>query len=101
MAVSQTAPAPAALTTVDARAAAASAPYARFAGVGLLIALASLVVLYGGSGAIAGTRPDTATRATEVSAFFGHGELTFFLWQGIFSADGIAFFALAYRRYLA
>ncbi|MBI2777348.1 MAG: hypothetical protein HYX57_08855 [Chloroflexi bacterium] len=102
MAVSQTAPTPAALATVDAIAdSGASAPYARFAGAGLLVALASLVVLYGGSGAIAGTRPDTATDATVVSAYFGRGELTFLLWQGIVSAAGIAFFALAYRRYLS
>jgi len=74
--------------------------HARFAGVGLLVTAVSLVVLYGGSGAIAGTRPDTATSPGDVEAFFGHGQLTFLLWQAVASGFGIAFFALAYRRYL-
>jgi hypothetical protein len=74
---------------------------ARFAGIGLLVTVASLVILYGGSGAIAGTRPDTTTSPDEVRAFFGHGQLTFLLWQAVASGAGICFFALAYRRYLA
>jgi hypothetical protein len=75
--------------------------YARMAGGGLLVALASIAVLYGGSGAIAGTRPDDATTAAAVSAFYDHPGLAWLFWQTAISVVGLAFFALAFRRYLA
>jgi hypothetical protein len=75
--------------------------YARMAGAALLVALASIVVLYGGSGAIAGTRPDNATTGAGVSAFYNHPELAWLFWQTVISVVGLAFFALAFRRYLA
>lgn len=74
--------------------------YARMAGIGLLVALASIIAVYAGSGAIAGTRPDNATDAAAVSAFYNHSQLAFFFWQAVISAMGIAFFALAFGRYL-
>jgi hypothetical protein len=75
--------------------------YARMAGVALLVALASIVVLYGGSGAIAGTRPDNATTAAAVRAFYDHPALAWLFWQAMVNVVGLAFFALAFRRYLA
>lgn len=77
------------------------AAYARMAGAGLLVALASIVVLYGGSGAIAGTRPDHAVDAVTVSAFYNHPALTILFFQATISVVAIAFFAIAFRRYLS
>lgn len=73
---------------------------ARLAGIGLLVALASIIVLYGGSGAVAGTRPDTAEDVASIRAFFGQPGVGIFFAQGIISALGLAFFAIAFRRYL-
>lgn len=75
--------------------------YARIAGVALLVGLASIIVLYAGSGAIAGTRPDDATELATVAGFYGHQELTGFFMQAVISVFGIVVFALAFRRYLA
>ena len=100
MAVSQTAIGPVAHTERETSSAAGVSAYARMAGFGLLFALASIVVLYGGSGALAGTRPDNATDASSVAAFYNHPALAFLFWQAVLSVIGIAFFALAFRRYL-
>lgn len=70
------------------------------AGFALLFALASIITLYGGSGAIAGTRPDNATDASTVIAFYDHPALAILFWQAVLGVMGIAFFALAFRRYL-
>jgi hypothetical protein len=83
------------------QAAAALRSHAKMAGVALLVALASIGILYGGSAAIAGTRPDNATTANAVSAFYDHPGLAWLFWQTVISIVGLAFFALAFRRYLA
>jgi hypothetical protein len=100
MAVSQT---PAigisARTAEQPRAAASSEVDARMAGWGLLAAIASIVVLYGGSSAIAGTRPDHASSAAAVAAFYGHAGLTGLFLQAAIGVLALVFFALAFRRY--
>ena len=72
---------------------------ARIAGIALLVTLLSIVVLYGGSSAVAGTRPDDAVDTSSVSAFFGHDALRPFLLQALISVFGSVTFALAFRRY--
>lgn len=74
--------------------------YGRIAGVGLLLALASIVILYGGSSAVAGMRPDNAIDAATVATFYGHQALAILFTQAVFSVFGIVIFALAFRRYL-
>jgi len=73
---------------------------ARLAGAGLLVALGSIVVLYGGSSVVAGTRPDNAAIASAVIEFFAHPTLAIVFSQAVFSVFGLTFFALAFRRYL-
>lgn len=73
---------------------------ARLAGAGLLVALGSIVVLYGGSAAVAGTRPDNAATASAVIEFFAHPTLAIVFSQAVFSVFGLTFFAFAFRPYL-
>jgi hypothetical protein len=92
---------PRTLTSDDATGAVERRGYARTAGIALLVGLASIVVLYAGSGAVAGTRPDSATDLATVAGFYGHQELAVFFLQAVISVFGIVVFALAFRRYLA
>lgn len=72
---------------------------ARFAGLGLLVTVASIILLYGGSGAVVGTRPDHAADAATVATFYDNGALVLLLFQATISVVGLVFFAIAYRRY--
>jgi hypothetical protein len=74
---------------------------ARLAGAGLLVSIASIAVLYAGSGIVAGTRPDHAGDAAEVAAFYSQGGLMVLFFQATISVLALVFFATAFRRYAA
>src|SRR5262245_50714094 len=98
MAVSQTV-APAGTGIVSSGDRADVSADARMAGGGLLLAIASVILLYAGSGVIAGTRPGHAVDGATVASFYDHTGLTLLFFQAAIGVLGLVFFAIAFRRY--
>ena len=64
------------------------------------IALISIIVLHAGPAAIAGQRVSGTNNIQLIEAFYHHGAVLPFWWQGGISLIGIIGFALCFRAYL-
>jgi hypothetical protein len=77
------------------------ATLARAAGISLLIAIVSVLVLHGGPGIIAGgNRVSGTSDLSTITAFYSHPSMRVFWWQGGVAILAILFFAAQFRRYL-
>jgi hypothetical protein len=75
--------------------------FARTAGISLLVAVVSVLLLHVGPSAIAG--PKRATGTTDIgfiAGYYSHQGMLPFWWQGGISVLAILLFAILFRRYL-
>lgn len=74
--------------------------YARWAGVALLVAVLSVIVLHLGPGIIGGQRATGTSDVASITAFYSHPSMRVFWWQGGVSILAIIAFGVLFRRYL-
>ncbi len=74
--------------------------YARWAGLALLVAVISVMVLHGGPGVIGGTRATGTSDVATITEFYSHPLMRVFWWQGGISILAIIAFAVLFRRYV-